>query len=277
MFINAMVVQLAIALDRIALIESKQAADKAGRVAAEFLSDASVTLFSSFEYETTIAAVVRAAAPPFADICFIDEVREDGRLHRTALALVDPGKQDLADQLRHFAPATDSEAPQAEVLRTGKSVLLEDLETLSHDETRAKFLEGIGVQSIMTVPLHARGRTFGALTFVSAKAGHRYSESDLLLAEEIGRRAAIAMNNAHLYEQAQRATQARENLLALVSHDLRNPLGAIFMCTSKLLRTEERLGSRQEIERIQRSAERMNRLIGDLLNVAFHRGRAVDG
>ncbi|HMI84519.1 MAG TPA: ATP-binding protein [Polyangiaceae bacterium] len=271
MFINAMVGQLAIALDRIAVIEAKQAADKAVLAAAQFLSDTSVTLFSSLEYEATIASVVRAAVPPLADISFIDEVREDGRIERIVVATADAGGQDLADQLRHFALASDPQTPQAEVLRTGKSVLHEDFQIFAHDLTRPPRLEDHGVPALMTVPLSARGRQLGVLTFVRGKSGHRYSQTDLALAEEIGRRAAIAMDNARLYEKAQRANEARENLLAMVSHDLRNPLTAIVMNSSSLLRmpdSEDRRADRRKVETIQRSAERMNRLISDLLDMA---------
>jgi signal transduction histidine kinase len=124
---------------------------------------------------------------------------------------------------------------------------------------------------MMSVPLIARGRGLGVLTFVAAESGRRYSASDLALAEEIGRRAAIAIDNAQLYEQAQSAIRARQDVLAIVSHDLKNPLGAILMTVERLTEespTDDPAARKRGIHLIQRSAERMNRLIADLLDVA---------
>jgi signal transduction histidine kinase len=253
LFANAVVNQLAIALDRVAVIESKQATVKAALRAAEFLADASATLFSSLEYEKTIAAVVRAGVPPFADMCFLDQVGEDGRLHRIAIEFADAGKQRGVDGARPLEASFDSKIPQTEALRTGQSVLLTD------------------DPSMMSVPLIARGRGLGVLTFVAAESGRRYSASDLALAEEIGRRAAIAIDNAQLYEQAQSAIRARQDVLAIVSHDLKNPLGAILMTVERLTEespTDDPAARKRGIHLIQRSAERMNRLIADLLDVA---------
>ena len=142
------------------------------------------------------------------------------------------------------------------------------------DADTLEVLEELGVVSIMTVPLLARGRALGVLTFVAAESGRRYSASDLALAEEIGRRAAIAIDNAHLYQQAQRAIQARQDVLSIVSHDLKNPLNSILMATALLDATAAREAGvlEKRVGIIQRSAQRMNRLIDDLLDIAgLHR------
>jgi signal transduction histidine kinase len=124
---------------------------------------------------------------------------------------------------------------------------------------------------MMAVPLVTRGRRLGVLTFAATERQRQHSASDLALAEEIGRRAAIAIDNAELYEQAQRAIRARQDLLAIVSHDLKNPLNAILMATALLTKPgpTEKLEARQRrIDIIERSAKRMNRLLGDLLDIA---------
>jgi signal transduction histidine kinase len=121
------------------------------------------------------------------------------------------------------------------------------------------------------VPLFARGRTFGALTLAAVESDQRYSSSDLQLAQDLASRAALAMDNARLYIEAQRAITARDATLALVSHDLRNPLAVILMKASLMLKDpdkDRRAESRNFIESVRRSAERMNRLIQDLLDVA---------
>jgi signal transduction histidine kinase len=271
LLVNAVVNQLAIALDRVAVIESKQATVKAALRAAEFLADASATLFSSLEYEKTIAAVVHAAVPPFADMCFLDQVGEDGRLHRIAIEFADAGKECGVDRARPSEAAFDSEIPQSEALRTGEPVLLTDDDLAARNRAAESELGDLGIQSMMAVPLIARGRGLGVLTFVAAESGRRYSASDMALAEEIGRRAAIAIDNAQLYEQAQKAIRARQDVLAIVSHDLTNPLGAILMMAEHLTEvrpTDDPAARKRAIHVIQRSAQRMNRLIADLLDVA---------
>jgi signal transduction histidine kinase len=284
-FVNAVVNHLAIALDRLAAVKARQAEAESARAASEktaaeakrseqtqrFLSETSAVLFSTLEYGKTLEAVLRAAVPLLADMCYVDEVAEDGRIQR--LAVADPTNQHLADQIRKLPPRP--EWPPSQVLRSGTSILLEKVtsfETIAQDQVHAAFLKAAGVQSMMCVPLVARGRTLGALTFVAAESAGRYSARDLELAEEVGRRAALAIDNARLYEQAQRAIQARQDLLAIVSHDLRNPLGTILMNTAMLLNAsspgESEAPGRRPIEAMQRAADRMNRIIADLLDLA---------
>jgi signal transduction histidine kinase/CheY-like chemotaxis protein len=133
-------------------------------------------------------------------------------------------------------------------------------------------IEGaLGARSIMVVPLVARGRTLGVLTFVICDLTRRYTERDLPLVQDVARRAAMAIDNARLYEAAQRAIGAREDLLAVVSHDLRNPLSSIVFAAALLLESApqaERRAGRKQIEAIRRGAARMERMIGDLLDMS---------
>ena len=272
-FANAVVNQLAIALDRIAVVLAKQVAAKAAQASAEFLADASAALFSSLEHDKTLAAVVQAAVPHLADLCLLDEVTEDGRIERAHVVFADPGKQPLADRVRALACDPDSPTAQAMMLRWGGAVLFENFDDLAHAQARAEltFVDELGVQSMMIVPLRARGRTLGALTLVMAESRRRYSASDLVLAKELGHRASIAMDNARLYARAERAVQARQELMATVSHDLRNPLANIVLSAGLLLRapsTDELAAREKQIRVIQRAADRMNRIILDLLDVA---------
>jgi len=124
----------------------------------------------------------------------------------------------------------------------------------------------------MVVPLLAHGEPFGALTFVSSLPERRFTEADLVLAEEFGRRAAVAVENARLFLEAQRAVRTREEVLAVVSHDLKNPLGSISLSVQLLRRLlpEGEVGERMRnhTRTIERSVERMDRLIRDLLDMA---------
>ncbi|HYO53033.1 GAF domain-containing sensor histidine kinase, partial [Archangium sp.] len=130
-------------------------------------------------------------------------------------------------------------------------------------------LRGLGMQSYMCVPLTASGKTFGAMVFVAAPGRH-YAPDDLLLAEELARRAALAIDNARLYEQAQTAIRMREEILAIVSHDLRSPLSMIQMGVDQLLSetggSDQRAMTSRTAERIRRASARMIHLISDLLD-----------
>jgi signal transduction histidine kinase len=121
----------------------------------------------------------------------------------------------------------------------------------------------------MVVPLVARGRTLGAISFVSAESGHRYDEDDLALAEDLARRAALAIDNARLYMETQEASRLKDDFLATVSHELRTPLNAI-LGWSRMLRTNrfDAETAAQALETIERNAKAQAQLIEDLLDVS---------
>jgi signal transduction histidine kinase len=277
-FVNAVVNQMAIALDRHAVIEAKQAAAQASEKEQRLLARVSAVVGFSLEYRGTLEALARAAVPQFADLCLIDEVGEDGTVARLEVIFADETKQrDLADQMRRFSPQPGWRTAQAAVLASGESLLFGTVtdplaEGIAHDQEDADTLRAAGINSLMAVPLLARGKTLGALTFAAAESGRRYSTRDLAVAEEIAHRAAIAIDNAQLYEQAQRATRGREDLLAIVSHDLNNPLAVIGLNIDMLLKhsrpEERRKYGRKQLELIDRAVTRMTGLLRDLLDTA---------
>ena len=172
--------------------------------AQRFLAEAGASLSSSLDYRTTLARMARLAVPYLADWCVVYVLEEDGSLDRVAITHQDPEKVALARELQERYPP-DPEAPYgvAQVLRTGRSELASEIpdsllaETAS-DAEHYEILRGLGLKSYVMVPLVARGRTFGAITFVSTESG-RYGPAELELAEELARRAALAVDNARLY------------------------------------------------------------------------------
>ncbi len=190
------------------------------RVHNAFLAEASVVLASSLDYQVTLAAVARLAVPHIADWCVVDMAGEDGALRRLAVAHADPEKVALAHELdRKYPP--DPLAPDGPpaVVRSGRpelvSVLTEEIvEKGARDAEHFELLRGLGLTSYMCVPLTVRDRVLGALTFVSANPGRHYDESDLVLAEDLARRAAMAIDNALLYASTQRERTALEAALA---------------------------------------------------------------
>jgi PAS domain S-box-containing protein len=185
-----------------------------------FLAEASASLSSSLDYRTTLARLARLAVPYLADWCVVDILEEDSSLDRLALTHQDPEKVALARELEERYPP-DPEAQQGvlQVLRTGRPELVPEisesaLEEAARNAEHRKILRELGLKSYIIVPLVARGRTLGAITLVSAESGQRYGPAELELAEELARRAALAVDNARLYRgRSEIARTLQEGLL----------------------------------------------------------------
>jgi signal transduction histidine kinase len=266
------------ALLRAQLYDGERAA-RAGaegeRQRATFLAEASAILASSLEWEATLASVARLAVPAIADWCTV-EVAETlaAGAPPIAVAHADPAKVARAlEWRRRWPPDPDAPVGAPAVIRTGRSELYGEITDAllvgaCADEDQLRVARELGVSSAMIVPLSACGRTLGAITFVAAESGRRYDAADLGMAEELGRRAGIAVDHARSWHEAQRAIRARDEVLAVVSHDLKNPLEAVLLCSSLLLRMPESPRVRRYAETLQRSAARMDRLIRELLDLS---------
>jgi PAS domain S-box-containing protein len=191
--------------------ERKRAAE-----ALRFLSEASAELTSSLDYRATLARVARLAVPQLADWCAVDVREEDGSTHQLAVEHENPEKVAWAHELQQRYPP-DADAPRgvAEVLRSGRSefypeVTDEMLVGAARDPEHLRLMRRMSFTSAMIVPLVARGRTLGAITLVSAESGRRYERADLELAKELARRAALAVDNARLYDEAQKEISERK-------------------------------------------------------------------
>ena len=253
-------------------ISSTKQAEEAQR----FLSEASKQLAESLDYEATLAKISHLAVPMIADWCVVYLAQKDGAIRRVSVAHVDPAKEQLAQELgRRYPPNREAPHGIPHVIRTGKAEFVPEI----HDSGIAKFavdaehlriLRELGFKSSLIVPIASRGRTLGAIAMITAESGRRYGEADLILAEDLARRAAVAIENARLYREAQEAIRLREEVLAVVSHDLKNPLGAINMSATLLMKKalSHDPRTRKQVETIQRSAVRMEHLIGDLLDMA---------
>src|SRR5215212_9333280 len=189
--------------------------------AQRFLAEVGASLSSSLDYRTTLAHVAHLAVPFLADWCVVDILKEeDGSLERLAVAHQDPEKVALVHELqKRYPPDPDAPRGVGQVSRTGRSELVPEIpESLlgeaARDAEHREILRGLGLKSYMIVPLVARGRTLGAISLVSAESGRRYGEAELELAQELARRAALAVDNARLYRgRTQVARTLQEGLL----------------------------------------------------------------
>ncbi len=201
-FFTVMADACAQSLDRLRALETVE--DQHEKLT--FLAHASVELASSLDYEATLRNVAWLAVPRFADWCAIS-LEQDGILRVLAVAHVDPQKVALAHELQERYPAEPSdEHGSYQVLRTGETVLAAEipdelLEQAAKSEEHLQLLRALNLRSALTVPLKARGRTFGVITWVNGETGRRFDRSDVEFGEDLAHRAAVAIDNALLHSE----------------------------------------------------------------------------
>jgi signal transduction histidine kinase len=237
------------------------------------LAEAGAMPTESLDLAATLQSAARLAVSGFADWCVIDLSSDEGPIERVAAAHADPDRQPLVEELKRFPPRGDEPSGPALVLRTGQARRLaqmspECLETAGRDPEHQRAFAALAPCSALQVPLAARGRILGVWSFYSSSSGRHYDESDQALAEELGRRAALAIDNARLYGAAQAANLAKDHFLATLSHELRTPLTPVLAVISSLegdARLEARV--RESLAMVRRNVELEARLIDDLLDL----------
>jgi len=253
--------------------------------AARFLAGASASLAVLEDEVGTLNQVADLAVPAFADWCAVDMAGEDGMPRRLTVAHPDPAKLRLAHELAERYPVDPGSAvgvPQ--VLRSGVPEIVPEITDAilaagARDEEHLRILRELGLRSYMCVPLTGRGGTLGAITFVAAESGRVYGPDDLRLAEDLGRRAATAVENARLYDRLKEADRRKDEFLATLAHELRNPLAPI---RNALHLMKHRDGDSPfpqadvEVERAmaERQVTHLARLVDDLMDVSrINRGK----
>ncbi|MEX2357205.1 MAG: ATP-binding protein, partial [Pirellulaceae bacterium] len=236
-----------------------------------FLAEASRSLAGLIDYQSTLQVIAHLAVPNFADWCGIDVVDDAGQLQPLAVAHVDPMKVELATRLRReYPPNPEATIGAPRVVRTGQPEMLSEippefLEKAARDPEHLNLLRQLGLKSYMCVPLMIREQLFGVMTFVSAESSRRYTESNLGIAQDLAHRASIAIENARLYTDLKEADRRKDEFLAMLAHELRNPLAPIRSGLDVL-----RLGhNRPEIlDLMGRQVDHLVRLVEDLLDVS---------
>lgn len=255
--------------------------DRAARTAAEnqerrstFLAEASRLLADMLDYRTTLLQVARLAVPTLADWCLVDLIETSNNDH-SIIAACDPAKEAVLTELKQRYPGfayANSLAQKA--LKTQMPELISEvsdkvLQSLAQDDEHFSLLRQLNLQSYLVVPLTARGRTSGTMAFASARPDYRYTYADLEMAQALAQRAAIAIDNARLYQEAQEANRLKDEFLAIVSHELRTPLNSILgwaqiLCNHQL----EPAKITKALETIERNARLQNKLINDILDIS---------
>jgi PAS domain S-box-containing protein len=264
------------AAERAAMAEAEAAVNR-----QSFLAEAGAILSSSLDFEETLASLASLCVPFLADWCTVD-VLDGSELRRVAVVHADPAKVEFAKQLQERYPP-DTNSPELRQVLAGESVRVAEIteelmQYLAQDGEHREIIRNLGLRSVIGVALKASGRTLGLLTLVTAESGRTYTTADVALAEEVGQRAGLAVENAMLYRKSQdvqeelrRANEAKDEFLGLVSHELRTPITTIYG-GAHLLRTrgatideESRISVLEDIEH---EAERLHRIVEDLLVLA---------
>jgi PAS domain S-box-containing protein len=245
-----------------------------------FLSQASGALTSSLNDSEILERLTRLIVPTIADRCSVTLVDLPGADVRLAAAH-EPSKIRLfvetAEEKNpvksYFKSLVDEviQSREPKVIRADPHSLLfsDPCESNSPESSNSENSQ-LPMKSAMIVPLHIRERTLGAISFISCNTHRLYFENDLRFAEELAWHAALAIDNSRLYDEAEKAVRTRDDLLAVVSHDLRSPLSAILMNAQLMIRTGKggKVDPNERARRIVNSAAMMNRLISDLLDLS---------
>lgn len=265
--------RLALALEE-ANRARREAIEHADRL--HLLDQVSGVLASSLDYETTVAATARLAVYGFADWCSVDIVVGNEIKQLAAYHLENPALEKMSEVRAQENLSLDAAAGLAEVIRTGETRFMpeateEFLTAQGRNPAHLAAIRNLDVLSVIIVPMTARGHIIGAVTVIKLRPGRPFDEGTLALARDITRRAAVAIDNAQLYQTAVTANESKANFLATMSHELRTPLTAI-------IGYEELLGDqivgpvndaqRQQLARIRVNAKQLLSLIEEILQHA---------
>lgn len=254
---------------------AREVAEQANR-RLHFLLETTTVLTSSLDYRDKPRLLARICVDHLCDWAVVYGLDRDGEPRRLAVEHCEPSKAPLAEELRSIPIDPRGIHPILEVIRSRQSRLVTDitpemLTAMSANPREVEIARELGVASFMSVPVVARDRVLGAIAFVAARSENAFDTSDLKLAEDVARRAALALDNALLHEQAQLANQRKADFLAVVSHDLRTPLNAILGYADLMdLGVPEPIspGARDRVQRIRSAAKHLLYLLNELLAFA---------
>lgn len=247
-----------------------------------FLAECSTRLSSTLDYHLTIRQLAELATRFLSDWTTITMAKDSGSPARLVALHKDPARRPLMDRLMKGFPVTEERLiPLTDVIEAGRSLFYpvvskRDIQEVIRDEEHANLILDLGCASSMTVAIATGGKIFGALSFNRSTPGKPYTESDLAIAEEMGRRAGIACEHALLYEAAKQAVQIRDDFLSIASHELKTPITSLQLQLQLVHRKVQRAAIKDpllaEVQKIMESSvrgvRRLTSLVDDLLDVS---------
>jgi len=267
------------ALGRLAVVvlqpDGNEEEQRRTREQAAFLAQASAALADSLDLEVTLKTVARLAVPGIADSCAIHLTDESGQIRLVAAVHVDPLRAVAMETLAN----PETSGPSRIWLRTireGVPALLANIDeeavnrSLQGDRQLMQAFDEVRFTSQISVPLRARGRTIGGITFTLGPGTRRYDEEDLRLAEDLAQRAALAVDNARAYKQASDSSRLKDEFLSTLSHELRTPLNAI-LGYARMLRggiLVDPAKQKRAVEILERNAQALTQMVEDVLDVS---------
>jgi K+-sensing histidine kinase KdpD len=272
------VVGITVAAINEALHRSRRAAQSAAgqlEVAvdhAQFLSEASKSVAALVDVESSMQRLAELCVPRFADWCAFYLVNEHSEIQPIARAHAEAQKVPLlAEIITRYPPSWRVPTVSSRVLRSGAAELIPEisrsyLDSVTQDGRHAELIQSLAPRSAIVVPLESRGRTIGMIQLVRSEARAAFTDDEFEVAQELGRRAATAIDNSRLYDDLRAADRQKDDFLAMLAHELRNPLAAIDYATQLSSISPEQAANATEI--IQRQVRHLARLIDDLLDVS---------
>lgn len=248
-------------------------AQKRAEADERFLGTSASELTQSLAVETTLRAIADLPIPRLADACLVDLVVAGGGFHRVGSTRQRAELTPSMELLAAHPLTPDSPSPIVDVIRRNRRELIEDMDAdwaeANADTVNVPHWSALAPRSLLILPLHAGGETLGALTLIRV-TDERFDAERRALAEKFADSAATALQNGRLYDAARQANRARDDVLGVVSHDLRNPISAIAMCARVLAENppEDESARAGLLATIRESTVAVNLLIEDLLDVA---------
>ncbi len=245
---------------------------KRAEAALGFLSEAGNVLSVLVDFESTLQSVARLAVRFIADYCFVDMLDELGTINRVAYAHRNVAQEPLLRKALDLNPLDwDSTGPVVESLRSKQAVILKEvsagyLDAIARSDEHRRILAELNPVSWMAVPLLVRDRVIGAITFVSTDPRRRYTDAELDLVTELGRRVSSASDNVRLYTELHESQRQKDDFLAMLAHELRNPLAAIQYANQLAALAKQEDNPATEV--IDRQVKNLSHLIDDLLDVS---------
>jgi signal transduction histidine kinase/CheY-like chemotaxis protein len=254
--------------------EAARAEAEAAHARFSFLAEATRVLGSSLDYATTLGNVARLVVPQLGDFCVVDLAEEGERIRRVAVADIDSKREELVWRIAREHPLSVHSPPTySRVFSTGESEWLpevtDEMCLVMPEDVDPDVIRSLKFRSFICVPLPVHGQILGTISIARSTPGRSYSSIDLALAEELARRAGLAVDHARLYRTSQEANRVKDEFLATLSHELRSPLSSALLCAQMLRRgVLDREKTARALETIERKISLEVRLVDDLVDIA---------